>query len=261
MTQRNEPDSAPLRFDAARWLRRLGDTPTTVVHALELAALYDLDAAAETLLSALDVGPSRRYPTCVVGARVPWSLVSWTQGLRRHKPFMAQLAAALALAARANGAAATRVRSLTRLVVPDGTPWWLADDLTRFEALAHFESWAPWCREAQLPTAMFHLPAAKTVLLTGAALGSDRIEGRAWRAPQLVVLGLVGNGLMRVPPAVLGLQTLTRLFLNDNPIAALPEGLAELPHLSLIDLRGTRVSSLPPRWAARAELTVLLDAR
>ncbi len=241
---------------AAQWLQHLGTTPGDVAQHLEFAHANDFEALAETLLADLVTDTERGFPSRRPSAPKRWHLPRWWGSPRVHRDFAPHLAGALALATRATGPSALRLRKLRRFEPPAGTTWWLQESLESFEELTTFAVSSPWHAEAVWPTRMLCLPHAVEVSLTTARLGDDRLARSTWALPKVESLGLAHNDLTRLPDAVLALSSLRKLSLFGNPIAAVPPELAAMPALHTLDLRRTAVRSLPPAFAARTDLTV-----
>jgi len=251
------------RFDPQAWLSGIGDSPDDVAHALELACLRGIDEVAERTLAGVAVGP--RYP--IRASNSP--LLRWAlpRSFRRPRAvtvldvrFSTHLAAVLGLAARGDGPAARRIRAgLQELHLPQRVPWWLNDSLERFTALGQFTApGTPWHPAATMPRRFLCMPSMCELSLDGAGLGDHQLATAQWHLPVVTRLSLSGNGLTKVPDAVLALDTLEVLNLMCNGIREVPEALAALPRLRYIDLRGTRVTSLPKCFAARPGLHVQL---
>lgn len=249
------------RFDPRAWLRDLADHPADVAHQIELARLQG-DEAVEALLADVKVGS--RYPVRASSSSLPWML---PQVFRRPRSltvldtrFSGHLAAVLGLAVWGDGPAARRIRAgLRELHLPQRAPWWLHDSLEGFTNLTHFTApGTPWHPAATLPRRLFAMPKMNELHLQEAGLGDHRLATAEWHLPVVTRLSLSGNGLTRVPHAVLGLDTLEVLHLQDNPITEVPEALAALPRLRYCDLRQTGVTALPNCFRDRPGLHVQL---
>ncbi len=251
---------SPGRFDPQAWLRDLADHPADVAHQIELVRLHG-DEAVEALLAGVEVGP--RYPVRASVSSLRWVL---PRVFRRPRPvtvldvrFSTHLAAMLGLAARGEGPAARRIRrGLQELHLPQRVPWWLNDSLERFTALGQFTApGTPWHPAATMPRRLLCMPSMCELSLDGAGLGDHRLATTEWCLPVVTRLSLSGNGLTRVPDAVLGLDTLEVLNLMDNPIREVPAVICDgLPGLRYVDLRRTGVTVLPPRFKNRPGLHV-----
>lgn len=250
------------RFDPKEWISGIGDSPDDVAHALELACLRGIDEVAERTLAGVAVGP--RYP--VRASNSP--LLRWAlpRSFRRPRAvtvldvrFSTHISLVLGLAARGDGPAPRRIRvGLQELHLPQRAPWWLNDSLERFTNLTQFTApGTPWHVQATFPTRFLCLPRMCELSLDGAGLGDHRLATAQWCLPSLTRLSLSGNGLTRVPDAVLGLDTLEVLHLQDNPIREVPSVLCDgLPGLRYVDLRRTGVTTLPKCFKARPGLHV-----
>jgi Leucine-rich repeat (LRR) protein len=201
--------------------------------------------------------------------RVSSSPLRWMlpRAFRRPRPvsvldvrFATHLAAVLGLAARGDGPAARRIRAgLQELHLPQRVPWWLNDSLESFANLAQFTApGTPWHPTATLPRRFLCLPSMCELSLAGAGLGDHRLATAEWHLPSLTRLSLEGNALAVVPEQVLTLGSLEVLFLLNNPIREVPAALAALPRLRHIDLRRTGVTELPRCFRDRPGLHVQL---
>lgn len=249
------------RFDPQAWLRDLADHPADVAHQVEIVRLHG-DEAVEALLAGVEVGP--RYPVRASSSPLPWML---PRVFRRPRPvtvldvrFATHLAAVLGLAAHGDGPAARRIRAgLRELHLPQRAPWWLSDSLEGFNNLTHFAALGTaWHAQAAFPTRLLRLPCMCELHLAGARLGDHRLATAEWNLPAVTRLSLAGNDLTGVPDAVLGLDTLEVLHLQDNPhLREMPATLVDLlPRLRHIDVRRTAVKALPPRFKDRPGLHV-----
>lgn len=255
---------SPGRFDPRAWLRDLADHPVDVAHAVELVRLHG-DEVVEALLVGVEVGP--RYPVRASNSPLRWVL---PRVFRRPRPvtvldvrFSTHLSAVLGLAARGDGPAARRIRAgLRELHLPQRVPWWLNESLEGFTNLTHFTApGTPWHPAAIFPKRLLRLPKVNELDLHGAGLGDHWLATTEWHLPVVTRFSLSGNGLTKVPDAVLGLDTLEVLHLRDNHIREAPAALADLsvlPRLRYLDLRRTGVRCLPKCLAARPGLHVQL---
>lgn len=250
------------RFDPNTWISGLADHPADVAHQIELVRLHG-DGAVETLLAGVEVGP--RYPVMVSGSSLRWVL---PRVFRRPRPvsvldvrFATHVAAILGLAAKGDGPAARRIRVvLQELHLPQRAPWWLNDSLESFANLAQFTApGTPWHQAAPMPRRLLCMPSMCELSLDGAGLGDHRLATTEWNLPVVTRLSLSGNGLTRVPDAVLTLGSLEVLNLMCNSIRQVPEALADLlPGLRYVDLRRTGVTTLPKCFRDRPGLHVQL---
>jgi Leucine-rich repeat (LRR) protein len=254
-----DPGSSPFEhFNAARWLREVGDSPGDVAQALEFAHLFDIDRVAEALLFELVTDLVGTFPERRPSGRLPWRLPQWQTHPRLSRFFPTHLAVALGLAARSESASARRIRCLRDLAIPSCKHWWITDSLEHFGNLARIQTLSPWHPEARLPARFLCLPQVDRLVFCNAHFGDARLAACTWNLPRLLSLNLSFNNLTRVPPAIAGLASLQQLNLVGNPLTEVPEGLADLPDLQLLDLRATKVRALPARLAARAGIEVRL---
>lgn len=243
---------------ADRWLAGLGPSPVDVAQHLELAHAHDFEALAEDLLTDLMTDTERGFPSRRPSASQRWHLPRWYGSTRLRRHFAPHLAAALALATRASGPSAQRIRKLRHYEVPVGAPWWLHDSLESFGELTYFAVSSRWHREALWPTRMLCLPKVHHLSLVAARLGDERLARSTWELPRVTSLNLAFNNLTRLPDAVLALRSLRSLSLVGNPIETVPPELAALPWLHSLDLRRTAIRSLPRVFTERPDLDVRL---
>ena len=93
------------------------------------------------------------------------------------------------------------------------------------------------------------LRARETGVLSLSSLGLTSVPRAAFEAPlalQLRRLDLSHNDLRALPPELGALRNLEELFLNGNPLKALPSEIEGCLALKVIDLRETHVAQLPP---------------
>ncbi|KAJ3114018.1 hypothetical protein HK100_001820 [Physocladia obscura] len=104
-----------------------------------------------------------------------------------------------------------------------------------------------------LPAAVFGLPRLRTLncaanrlaTLPGAAEGQG--DGGLAGCPALVSLDVSANALTALPSLrALGCLALQELLCADNRLAALPDDLAALPSLKIINVRNNALQSFPP---------------
>ena len=91
--------------------------------------------------------------------------------------------------------------------------------------------------------------ARETGVLSLASLGLTSVPRAALEPPLALLLrrlDLSHNDLRFLPPELGALRNLEELFLNDNPLKALPSEIEGCLSLKVIDLRETHVAQLPP---------------
>ena len=252
-----DPGSSPFEhFNAARWLREVGDSPGDVAQALEFAHLFDIDRVAEALLFELVTDLVGTFPERRPSGRLPWRLPQWQTHPRLSRFFPTHLAVALGLAARSESASARRIRCLRDLAIPSCKHWWITDSLEHFGNLARIQTLSPWHPAALLPARFLCLPQVDRLVFCNAYFGDARLAACTWNLPKLQSLNLTFNDLTSVPAAIAHIASLQQLSLVGNPLTEVPEELADLPELRLLDLRATRVRTLPARLAARTDIEV-----
>jgi hypothetical protein len=244
---------------AARWLRALPADPAGVAFALEALAFEEAEPVVEVLLADVITDTLRPYPSRRPSAMLPWRMPRWGCFPRESRHQRAHTAAAFALTARSATHSARRIRKLGALELYGSSPWWLHESLEGFDTLASFSCAARWHPAATVPARLLCMPAAHTVDLARAGLGTARLDAIPWDLPACDTLGLAFNGLAAVPEAIRGLTKLTTLTLLGNPLSELPSWLADLPSLAHVDARVTRVRTIPAALRARDDLQVLLS--
>lgn len=85
--------------------------------------------------------------------------------------------------------------------------------------------------------------------------GLSKIPPQIGLAANVESLDLSGNKLFAIPPEVVVLKTLKALNLAGNPLDSLRD-LSSLPQLEVLDLRETRLFTLPD-WIRHSSITVL----
>ncbi len=112
-------------------------------------------------------------------------------------------------------------------------------------------------RLSVLPPEIGALSSLKWVRLNYNALQDLPAEaGGGWKDVRRLYLR--GNGLKKVPEAVLSMTSLEELDLGENAIEELPEALFRLPNLHRLDLDGnSRLASLPANVADAKKLSHL----
>lgn len=205
-----------MSFDAERWLRSVGETPRDVAQALEVLAWEDFDRIADELLEAVDEGFRQRRGVPRRGWRLP--VYGGTTRLL-GPPWAAHVAVAVSLAARGNGLEAERVRQTESITMLPASPCWVHDGFERFPRLARFKSTSAWHPDAAFPRRFFCMPAARTVIMTGAQLGDAVLAAAEWELPVIEGLSLSGNGLTRVPEGTRGLGTWREFWVVGKRVA------------------------------------------
>lgn len=112
-----------------------------------------------------------------------------------------------------------------------------------------------------LPESAGALPALKWMRLNGNRIGDlPAAAGSGWAS--IRKLYLRGNGLRKVPAAILEMKTLEELDLGENDIAELPPALCLLPNLRRLDIDGNpRLAALPANIGDMKALTHLFAYR
>ncbi|WP_415773746.1 NEL-type E3 ubiquitin ligase domain-containing protein [Pseudomonas sp. LB3P38] len=100
-------------------------------------------------------------------------------------------------------------------------------------------------RLTRLPEALSHMPHLQHLSLNGNQLGlTEHTLRKLADMRNLRTLGLSGNRLGATPD-VSKMFHLESLFLRDTHATELPVGLARLPNLDMVDLRGNEIRELP----------------